>query len=183
MRFVFDERKATDAAAYLLTRQNGSMKYVKLLKLMYLADRQSFVETGYPITGAKMVSMDKGPILSEVYSQIAWGEDSETFWSKCITAPSDFGVSLRFAVDEFLHLSDYEEELLGGVFDQYGHLEPWALARFTHTLPEWRDPDGSSLPIDTRVILEEAGKSNDEIQAVAALVAGIHAMRNNGISR
>jgi uncharacterized phage-associated protein len=153
------------------------MKYIKLLKLMYLADRQSFVETGYPITGAKMVSMDVGPVLSEVYSQITWGDDAETPWSQSITAAADFRVSLRQDVGELLYLSEYDEDVLGQVFDKFGHLDPWALVRFTHTLPEWKDPDGSCLPVDTRIILEEAGKSSEAIQDVAALVEGIRAMR------
>ncbi len=181
MRFVFDGRKAAQAAAYLLVKSGGSMKYIKLLKLLYLADRQSFIETGYPITGAKMMSMNHGPVLSEVYSHISWGGDVDTPWSDAITAPTDFSVSLRSEAGEFLYLSEYDEEVLGRVFDKFGHMDPWALVRFTHTLPEWKDPDGSSVPIDTRIILEEAGKSRAEIEEVAALVEGIRAMRMSSV--
>jgi len=181
VRFVFDDRKAAQAAVYLLRRSGGTMKYVKLLKLMYLADRQAFVETGYPITGAKMVSMDKGPVLSEVYSQITWGDAAETPWSRLIAADADYRVSLRPDVGELLYLSEYDEDVLGQVFDKFGDLDPWALVRFTHTLPEWKDPDGSSLPIDTRIILEEAGKSSEEIQDIAAQVEAIRAMRLSSV--
>ena len=39
------------------------MAYIKLIKLMYLADRRCLIETGFPITGDRMVSMPKGPEL------------------------------------------------------------------------------------------------------------------------
>ena len=177
MRFVFDDRKAAEAAVYLLAQNKGRMKSVKLLKLLYLADRQAFIESGYPITGAKMVSVDTGPALSEVYTQLAWGDVAETPWSQLIAAEAEFQVSLRQADGELVHLSDYDEAVLGQVFEKFGRWDPWALVRFTQTLPEWRDPDGSALLIDTRIILEEAGKSSDEIQDIAALVDSIRAMR------
>lgn len=181
MRFVYDERKSAQAAAFLLRLNDGSMHSIKLLKLLYLADRQAFIESGYPITGAKMVSMDQGPALSEVSSQIAWGDAAETPWSQMMAAGADFSVGLRPAVAEFVYLSEYDEEVLGEVFNKYGEWDEWSLVRFTQTLPEWRDPDGSSLPIDARSILEEAGRSSEEIHEIAARVEAIRAMRLSGV--
>ena len=66
MEFVFNDRKTAQAAAWLLDRQEGRMPYLKLIKLLYLADRQSLIESGYPITGDRLVSMDRGPVLSRV---------------------------------------------------------------------------------------------------------------------
>ena len=181
VRFVFDDRKAAQAAAFLLSKTNGSMNYIKLLNLMYLADRRAFVESGYPITGARMVSMDRGPMLSEVYAQITWGDEAETSWSQAITSPANFSVSVREEGGRFQYLSDYDEEVLSQVFDEYGDWDERTLVRFTHTLPEWKDPDGSSLPIDMRIILEEAGKSSEEIQDVAALVESIRVMKQTSV--
>ena len=48
MKFVFDERKAAQAAAHLLHRHGGPMPYIKLIKLLYLADRRGLRRDGSP---------------------------------------------------------------------------------------------------------------------------------------
>ncbi|MGE0134681.1 MAG: hypothetical protein AB7L91_10365 [Dehalococcoidia bacterium] len=48
MQFVFDERRAAQAAAQLLELRGGRMPYMKLIKLLYWADRESLIETGTP---------------------------------------------------------------------------------------------------------------------------------------
>ena len=70
MEFFFDERKAAQAASVLLDRHEGRMPYIKLLKLLYLADREALIETGLPITGDRFVSLKFGPVLSRVLDLI-----------------------------------------------------------------------------------------------------------------
>jgi hypothetical protein len=57
VRFRFNERKAAQAAAYLLAKRGGRMDYRKLLALLYLADRQKLVERGHTITGDAFVNV------------------------------------------------------------------------------------------------------------------------------
>lgn len=54
IRFVFNERKAVQAAAYLLKLNGGRMGSTRLLTLMYLADREMLLRTGRTITGDEM---------------------------------------------------------------------------------------------------------------------------------
>ena len=51
MEFFFDERRAAQAASLLLERRAGRMPYIKLIKLLYLADREALIETGRPDHG------------------------------------------------------------------------------------------------------------------------------------
>ncbi len=180
MRFVYDDRKAADAATFLLNRVGGSMNYIKLLALMYLSDRRTFLETGYPITGAKMLSMDKGPVLGEVYRQITWGE-TESTWSRFIEAPIDYEVSLKVNMADGSYLSDYERDVLQDISAKYEDWEPRALERLMRTLPEWKDPEGAALPIDAIIILQSAGRTREDIQDTAELVEGIRAMRLSSV--
>lgn len=172
MRFVFDDNKSAQAAAVLLRLANGEMYYIHLLKLLYLADRQSLLETGYPITGAKMVSMDKGPVLSEIYQSITWGDDAQTPWSEVVEDRADHKVGLR-GEPGLKKLSRYELGLLERVYAKWGSWNRWDLVRYTHDLPEWHDPEGSSTPIDVREILADAGRSAREIEDIAAQVESI----------
>lgn len=166
VRFVFDEHKAATAAARILELNGAPMEYIKLIKLLYLADRRSLVETGYPITGDAMVSMDHGPVLSRVYDSVKFASGDGP-WQRHISAPENYRVRLLEPTDG-LALSEYEEEILSEVFAAYAHLKWQKLIDVMHELPEWQDPHGSSWPIDARIILREAGKSDEDIEQVAS---------------
>jgi len=66
----FNERKATEAAARLLKLRGGTMSYMKLIKLLYLADREALLRWGRPISTDRYVSMDRGPVLSHVLNLV-----------------------------------------------------------------------------------------------------------------
>jgi len=171
MRFVFKERKAAQAGAQLLKLHGGRMNYMVLIKLLYLADRQMLLDTGYPITGDKMVSMPHGPVLSRIYDSInarGLGEPGEsTPWFEYVSEPQQrYNVSSVKPDPEADELSRYEMGILEAVHSTYGRMNRWALRDFMHTLPEWSDPQGSSKPIDPEDILRAAGRSQHEIERV-----------------
>jgi hypothetical protein len=90
----------------------------------------------------------------------------ESCWRQHISAPQDFQIELYSDPGDD-ELSTAEEELIDEVFDEHGGKNRWDLVRYTHDLPEWQDPGGSSIPIAYRDILKAAGKTEAEI--VAAL--------------
>ena len=61
---MYSERKAAQVAAWFLREAGGRLSHLKLIKLMYLADRQAMADTGYPITFDRVVAMPHGPVLS-----------------------------------------------------------------------------------------------------------------------
>lgn len=168
VRFTFNRRKAAQAAAYLVKLHSGKMNMMALLKLLYLADRTSLIETGQPITGDRMVNMPKGPVLSQIYDSIKWGdiEDGDP-WYEYLTEQSNYEVSLAKDHSETDELSEYEIHILEKIHESYGSLHPMELVRLTHGLPEWHDPDGSSIPLEPEEILRANGKSPEEIERIA----------------
>lgn len=162
----FDETKATQAAAYFLALRGGQMHYIKLVKLLYLADREALLRWGSPVTTDRHVSMDNGPVTSRILSLIT--EDRpKPIWSQFISAPlGEYEVKLlKDAPTD--RLSRAEEKLMREIFDQYGHRNRWDIIdNVMHKLPEWQDPQGSSIPIQIRDILKAAGESEEEIRAV-----------------
>ncbi|MPZ51023.1 MAG: DUF4065 domain-containing protein [Dehalococcoidia bacterium] len=167
MRFVYDQRKTAQAAAFLIRLAGGSLNYMVLIKLLYLADRESLIDTGIPITGDRMVAMPHGPVLSGILDEIHLGDGSgrTSVWYEYITEPVAHSVSLRKDAESD-ELSDYEMEVLSRSFEKFGHMNRWQLVAFTHKLPEWADPNGSSRPIAPEDILRSVGKSDDEIEAL-----------------
>jgi len=167
MRLRFNETKATQAAARLLRLRGGTMSYVKLVKLLYLADREALIRWGRPVTTDCYISIDNGPVVSRIYDLIRNepAPNSLKIWRRFISAPEDFEVCL-LADPGSGELSPAEGQLIDEVFAQHGHDSRWAVVDYTHSLPEWIHPDGGALPIEYCDILKTAHKSEAEISAI-----------------
>lgn len=70
IQFRFHPEKAVEAAAVLLKLHSKPIKYLGLLKMLYVADRIALERIEQPITGDHYVSMDYDPVLSSVYDLI-----------------------------------------------------------------------------------------------------------------
>jgi len=167
MRFLFNEAKATQAACRLLHLRGGRISYLKLIKLLYLLDREALLRWGRPVTTDRYVSMDQGPVVSRIYDLIRGdlrpGEAS--IWREHISEPDNYDVRLlKEAGDD--ELSQAEENLIDEIFAQYGSRSRWDLVDFCHRLPEWEDPHGSAFPIEFRDILKAGRKTDLEIAAI-----------------
>lgn len=166
MHLQFDETKATQMAAYLLRLRGGQMHYIKLIKLMYLADREALLRWGVSITRDRYVSMDNGPVLSRVLNLIT-DDRAKPVWSEFISAPlGEYEVKLlRDAPTDAL--SRAEEKLLDEIFGTYGHRNRWELIEnVMHKLPEWQNPNKSIIPIAIRDILKAGGESDNDIRDI-----------------
>ena len=167
IRFVFNERRAAQAAAHLIQLNGKPINYMVLIKLLYFADRKSLISTGRPITGDRMMSMKNGPVLSAILDLIHVGKRRASAWFEYISEPTDYDVDLIKQEPDRNELSTYELKVLDEVFREYGNLPKWDLVDLTHDLPEWRDPASSVIAIDPRSILRTAGKSKEEISRIS----------------
>jgi len=162
MGFHFNIDKTMQAIATLL-RFHGTkeMGYLRLLKLLYIADRESLKETGRPITGDHIVAMEHGPVLSGVLDLIkgehrAWKAWSEHFKKNGyrIEVTNDPGIG---------KLSKYELGKLREITEQYADKNEWDMVEIVHKFEEWKknDPGKSSKPIPLEHILEAVGRADD----------------------
>lgn len=164
----YDERKTAQAAAFLLRHSGGTMKYIKLLKLLYLAERLSYQRYGVPLTGDILVSMKNGPVLSSTYDHIK-GEmrGREDGWDRYVADKADYMVGLTkeahgLAESGLGELSESDIEVLDEVWKKFGNMKPFDLVEYTHTLPEWqKPPEGSALPIGLNRLFLALGFSGD----------------------
>jgi len=60
------------------------MNYMRLLKLLYIADREMLAQHAQPITGDRVVAMERGPVLSRTYDLILGKTEDATEWAKFI---------------------------------------------------------------------------------------------------
>jgi len=160
----FQPEKAVQAAAVLLRAQGSrEMDYMRLLKLLYIADRESLKRIGRPIIGNKPVAMKNGPLHSGVYDLIKGTHPNEGAWSKYIAR---VGYTVRQIEDPgVLELSEIEIEILNDVVDRYHTSTTWDLVELSHTFGEWEKNyvEGTSTPIPLEDILVGVGLSSDAI--------------------
>lgn len=162
MKFTFNAARATQAAAFLVAKAGGSLNYTKLIKLLYLADRASLVETGSPITGDSFVNMEHGPVLSAVYDYVK-GSVGNACWARTFEREG-FHVVMKQdpGRDE---LSEFSIEVLARVYEDHRDRSYGQMIDFVHTLPEWKEPTGvaRATDLDYANVLRGAGVSEEAL--------------------
>lgn len=163
MRPRFNEKKATEMACLILKlRGNNKMSHLKLMKLMYLIDREALLRWGRSITKDNYSSMPHGMVLSRTYALVTEESLPTSYWKTYISAPQNYEVELLDEPD-YDELSEAEISMVKEVFDKFGKWNRWKLRDFTHELPEWRDPNGSSLPVEYSDVLRMSEKTEEQI--------------------
>jgi uncharacterized phage-associated protein len=166
---TFSPDKAVQAAAELLrTEPARQMSYLRLLKLLYLAERRSLKESGAPILGGKFVAMKNGPLHSEVYDLIKGDHPQQARWAEHIRKQ---GYHVQLEQDPGVkQLSRFEIQILREVADHWKDQDDWELAESTHSFPEWRKNyvEGTSRVIPLEDAFSAVGFAPADVQAAIA---------------
>lgn len=161
--FTFKFNKALQAAAYLLRRETSQeMNYMRLLKILYIANRESIFLTGWPIIGGRTAAMKRGPVPSETYNLIKGQELRGPEWSRYIQK-KEYNVRLICDPGQ-ASLSRFDIETLERVAEDHRAHDEWELVEITHGFPEWQKNDpGESLMnwIQTSDIFEAVNRQFD----------------------
>lgn len=165
-----DECKTAQLAAYFLLKAGGKMPLLKLMKLLYLADRESISQYDYPITFDHFVAMPHGPVLS-LTLDIANGftlSEKNGGWKDLIEDRDNHDIAVRSSEILFDRLSDADIEVIEETWTKFGSMNQWQIRDFTHDqLPEWIDPQGTSRPIPYKSVLTALGYEDAEATDVA----------------
>jgi uncharacterized phage-associated protein len=166
MLIPFNDTKVMQAAAVLLkTEPDKKMSRLRLLKLLYIADRESLIERSRPITGDHPAAMDHGPVLSRTYDLIKGRTLSAPQWDRHIQS---LGRDVQLICDPGNgKLTRREIAKLQEVAQRYKDVNDWRVAEITHEFAEWiknKPAKGSSNPIPLDDLLAAVGKSDLKAQ-------------------
>ena len=168
---MFNQEKLIQASNYLLKKNNFTLNYTKLIKLLYLADKESLKGALQTISGDTYVSMDNGPVLSKLYDLIMGryrNDDVQNLWNSRFIRD---GYNLIAATDRIPHseLSVYEMQVLDQIYIKFEKYSLKQMIEYVHSnCPEWKNPEGSSIPIKPNEILESIGRTPEEIEWILA---------------
>ncbi len=167
MSFRWNFKKAIEAAGVLLRMARGKrMRFIRLLKLLYIADRVSIEETGRPITGDRIVAMRQGPVLSRVYDCIKGEYPDQTEWDRFFVTEDPFDIRMK-KTPGIGELCRYEVEVLQRVSRDRVLDDDWKVVDETHAFPEWTDPGNTSRPISYRDVLDAVGHGDQADRLLA----------------
>jgi len=163
---LFNIEKLIQACNYLIKKNNSPLNYTKLIKMLYLADKESLHGSLQTITGDTYVSMDNGPVLSKLYDLIKGrhrDEKAQNLWNSRFIL-NDYDLVATTDQIPQNELSAFEMQILDQIHDRFKDYNVWKMIDYVHNnCPEWKNPEGSALTIQPKEILESIGKSIEEI--------------------
>ena len=176
IQFKFDPEKIIQIVDFLVARNSFALNYTKMIKLLYLADREALKEHDIVITGDKYCSMKSGPVLSEILDlvngehqdnkvQKLWDSHFKTIGFDIIaTTKKETGCD---------KLNDYEISLLTKIDEKFKDFDYGQMIKFIHNKKEfpevrWKEADemGTSLHLGIEDILMVFGRTGEEIEEI-----------------
>jgi len=167
---MFDVQKMIQVVNHIISKYEGQINYTKLIKELYLADKECLFKHGYLITDNDFVCMKMGPVLEDLYRLIRGQysvEAAQVQWNSYFYTSS---FDLLKAVDNRLpedRLTANEIHVLDEVDERCHHMDYIELTRLVHNpavCPETVLTDSSiNLPVES--IMAKAGISPEVIDA------------------
>lgn len=162
----FNARMAAQVVAFFACKEKSNkISKLKVIKLIYIADRESIKTQGEPILSDERFALDHGPINSATLSLIDENGSARhltTFKQFISRIDSRTSVAKReFSRDDLDELSDLDIEILETVWAEHGKRSASALRAWTHiktNIPEYNEPpEGSRTKIFLSDIYEAVG--------------------------
>ena len=166
MNFPADGKKTTQAVARLIEKSGGKADYLRIIKLIYLADRDSIIKRGVPIVGGKYYSMQKGPVIGDVMDFV--NQMNAPGWKECITPRHGNYIQLLQAPD-YGSLSTSELEILDAVVEEHLSQSTDDLVNWCHQFCDEYEHVGwfrGRKDIVVENILRAGGKTSETIHRV-----------------
>lgn len=153
----FDHDKAVQIIAHFLRKSGGEADKLKLIKLVYLAERLSLEKRGRTINFDDYFSLPHGPVASTALNGID-GKFDDQAWNSISLAKNRKRVSLMTDPGRD-RLSNADVAILDAVWEQHGHRSASQIRNWTHrNCPEYVEVGVKArLPITVAEILEQVG--------------------------
>lgn len=140
MLLEFDYKKATQAINYLSQKEGGQIDKLKLIKLIYLADRYHLRRYGRPMVNDEYLAMSLGPVGSSVKDIAEFSsflDEVEREYAGTYLKRGDAHQVVSIADVDTGVFSESELEALNFAYHEFGNASAPTLVNITHRYPEW----------------------------------------------
>ena len=135
---------------YYILRKIGKADKLKIIKLVYLADKYHLIKYSRTITGDDYYAMENGPVgttakdLLTLEKNDMFSPTAQAYMGKLIEqAGKDYFYKAKDVDVEFDTLSDTDKEVLDFVIKKFGNMTTNELINYVHKYPEWRKYENS----------------------------------------
>lgn len=159
----FQSEKAAQAVAYFINRQSEPIEKLKLIKLLYLAEREFMGKYGQPMFYDEFFSLPHGPICSNILDGIN-GKLDKAFWSKYVSKNANKVVLVcPVTRDDLDEISDAELEILNIIWESFGWMTSGQIRNHTHKhCPEYVEIKEGRVPIYYTELFKVLGADNPQ---------------------
>lgn len=146
---VFDKELSTQIVSYFLWKADGNMSLLKLLELVYLADRKALLEFGDTLTGDFYQAMKLLPVPCLTYHNLKQDQFSQDWLvNKKYEVKLAKEVNGDDPLETFDLLSPDAQRILDFIWDEYGSNEKDKLAELVQKIcPEWTASRSGSIQL------------------------------------
>lgn len=126
---------------HYLLKKLGTAGKVKLIKLLYLADKYHLIRYGRTVTNDDYYAMQHGPVGTTVKDLLSLSDflsdEEKQYTSELLTQIGDNDFKANDVEIDYDMLSETDIEALDFVYEKYGSMGTWELRNYTHSYPEW----------------------------------------------
>lgn len=141
MLLEFDYKKATQAINYLTKKEGGQIDKLKLIKLIYFADRYHLRRYGRPMLNDAYFAMPLGPVGSSVKDIAEFSdflaEEERGYASKYFARGGQNNTVVSVSEVDTNVFSKSEVEALDFAYNKFGKYLAPTLINIAHRYPEW----------------------------------------------
>lgn len=171
----YDAALAAQVAAVFLIREGGSMDKLKLVKLMYLAERGSVEHHGRPMFFDENFSLEHGPAGTNTIDGLNGLSDTQ-IWDRYLTTDGNtVRVRETLVEQDFDDLCDAHLKIVEHIAAKFKGDSASAVRAWTHrpeNVPEYQETKSSRIPITDAALAQHLGMRDPEGYAAA-----VHTMR------
>jgi uncharacterized phage-associated protein len=166
MKVWFNVRKAAQVCAFFAQQNGASISALKLVRLIYLANRKCMEEFDFPLLDDNLVSMSHGPVNAITFDYINGNQPNLDEWHEFVINSGDYRIKLtnpNMSTDDLDELSQNDIEILTETWKNFPNVGHWSIRYYTSHCPEWEKLEGSSpQPIPYERVFKFLGKSQIE---------------------
>lgn len=164
--------KLIQTVYFVLKKYNNRINYTKLIKILYLSDRESINQIGVSITDNETYNLHNGPILSELLDLIKnnYNPQIQTVWNQYYKKDGNYLVCINDAISDD-ELSEFEESIIDEQDSKYHERDVFDIidnVLHNHEIcPEWEDPGQfRSDYLSKEKIMDVLGYNRSEIKHI-----------------
>jgi uncharacterized phage-associated protein len=154
----FRSQKAAQVCAYFAS-SGGTVEKLKLIKLVYLAERQFIAEHGHPMLYDELFSLPHGPICSSALNGIDGKLKNHAWANFIVRRGNDVSAAKKFERGDFDQISKAELAVLEKIWARFKDMSASEIRKYTHeNCPEYTEIERGRIPITYKELFKAVGE-------------------------